>query len=355
MNTSKQVVAMMGLMMLLVVSLFLYLLNEGNRQGAALEEVTERNAERGARLFVQNCRSCHGLGGLGPEDEPAGFGAKLNSPAFLVFSDASDHVYVFDAGRDEIVRRDVSDLEPTSAGVAAGIRGFLADTIACGRTNTFMPSWSERFGGPLSDTQINHLVTMITNARWDLVEEIGHEVDEESGLTAAEIIVSDLSALSITRSNCGQYTGDQAQNFRARDPFAPPGAATAAPTATPAAATTAAPAGGAVVEVSLTEFSLTPAVDAAAAADGITFQVSNDGVVTHEFVVIRSDAAPDALPLAAGVVDESQVEVMGRIDQWPGEGETREATFSLTPGRYLLICNLVTHYQLGMTAAFSVE
>ena len=132
-------------------------------------------------------------------------------------------------------------------------------------------------------------------------------------------------------------------------------AATPAPTASPAATTAAAPAGGAVVEVSLTEFSLTPAVDAAAAAGGITFQVSNVGVVPHEFVVIRSDAAPDALPQAAGVVDESQVEVMGRIDQWPGEGETREATFSLTPGRYLLICNLVGHYQLGTTAAFTVE
>ena len=352
MNTGKQVNVMIGLLLVLVIVLGGYLLNENNRQDEALRDITERNAERGARLFVQNCRTCHGLRGLGVEDDPAGFGAKLNSPAFLVLSDATDHVYVYDGERDEIVRRDVSNLEPTSVGVADGIRDFLGDTIACGRTNTLMPPWAQRFGGSLSDTQVDQLVILITNGRWDLVEEEAHEADEESGLAPDEIVVADFSSLTATKSNCGQFTGPAAQVFRARDPFAtaPPPAATATPEPTETVAPP--PPGGPAVAVSLTEFAI--AADDLAEADGVTFRVANDGAVSHEFVVIRSDAAPDALAIAAGVADESQLDVVGRIGQWPG-GETREGTFELTPGAYLLICNLPGHYQLGMTVAFTAE
>ena len=82
--------------------------------------------------------------------------------------------------------------------------------------------------------------------------------------------------------------------------------------------------------------------------------MANDGALEHEFVVVRSDLAVDALPQAGGAVDESQIEVVGRIEQWPG-GETKEATFSLTAGSYVLICNIPGHYQLGMRAAFRVQ
>lgn len=340
MNTGKQVNVMIGLLFLLLLVLGGYFLNEGNRQQQALEDITERNAERGARLFVQNCRGCHGLTGLGPEDDPPGFGAKLNSSAFLILREGNEF-----------------GLDPTAAGEATGIRKFLFDTISCGRTGTFMPVWSQRFGGPLSELQIDNIVVMITNVRWDLVAIESVEADEVAGLTEEEVrasVVSDPSALSVTQSNCGQYSGADAQSFRARDPFsAEPPSATA--TAPPAATTATAPpaAGGEVVEISLTEFGL--AVTAGSAeADGVTFRVSNDGAIAHELVIVRSDLAVDALPQAGGAADESQLEVVGRIDQWPG-GESREATFSLAAGQYILICNLPGHYQLGMRAAFTVQ
>ncbi len=337
MNTGKQVNAMIGLLFLTVVVVGGYFLNEGNRLSDAREDVTERNAERGARLFVQNCRTCHGLSGLGPEDDPPGFGTKLNSPAFLILGEDNQF-----------------GLEATPSGEADGVRRFLTDTISCGRTGTFMTPWLERFGGSLSDMQIRNIVTMITNARWDFVEHEGIEADEESELSPAEIVVSDPSALSVTQSNCGQFGGAAAQEFRSRDPFATGAAPAPAATATPAATAAPAPAGGEVVEVSLTEWAIEPAVGMAE-ADGVTFRVANEGAILHEFVVIRSDAAPDGLPQAAGVADESQLDVVGRIDQWPGGGDVREATFSLAAGKYLLICNLPGHYQLGMTVVFTVE
>ena len=89
-------------------------------------------------------------------------------------------------------------------------------------------------------------------------------------------------------------------------------------------------------------------------ADGVTFRVANDGAVLHNFVVIRTDAAADALPVAGAAVDEGAVDVVGRIDDLFG-GDTRDATVTLTPGNYVLICNIPGHYQLGMTAAFTVE
>ena len=339
MNTGKQVNAMIGLLFLTLLILGAYTINEGTRQADATEEITERNAGRGAKLFVQNCRGCHGLEGLGPEGDPFGVGPKLNSTAFLVLTENNEF-----------------GLSATPAGAAQGIRTFLYDTIACGRTNTFMPKWAESFGGSLSDQQINNIVTMITNGRWDLVEEESHHADEVAGLTEEEIrdlVISDPSTLSITQSNCGQYSGADAQAFRTRDPFSD-APATAAATAEPTAAATQAPVAsdGPVVTAAMSEFMIT--ADASADANGVTFRVTNKGAIAHEFVVIKSDAGVGDLPQAGGVVDESQVEVVGRIDQYAG-GETREATFNLTPGNYLLICNLPGHYQLGMSAAFTAN
>lgn len=213
MNTSKQVNAMIGLLFLVSVFFAVNVLNEPNRQDTAIEEQTEIFAERGAEIFVQNCRSCHGLDGLGPEE--GAIAPALNTPAFLILGE--DNAF----GADE-----------TPVGVAGDIRGFLGNTIACGRTNTVMPVWSEQFGGSLSDRQIDYLVTLITEGRWDLVEELGHENDthQDPELTRDDII-SDGSGLSPTTENCGQFNGITARPFRERDPFVKSGDATE--TATP--------------------------------------------------------------------------------------------------------------------------
>ena len=376
MNTGKQINIMIGLLLATVLLLGGYLVNEGNRQDDARREQTERNAERGARLFAQNCRVCHGLEGLGPEGDPAGFGAKLKSEAFLILGESTD-------GDDierlaEVFDISIGDFEPTLEGAAAGIRGFLFDTIACGRRGTFMPSWSLNFDGPLSDLQMNNIVTMIVNGRWDLIDEVAEEVDEAAGLSVEAfmaddpglseeqaheqvetavraIVVTDPSALSVTENNCGQFSSDTAQEFRARDPFAtgtpPPDTGTLPPdtgTLPPPP-----PGDGPVVEVSLQEFRVTLAVDTVG-ADGVTFRVANDGAVLHNFRIIRTDVAADALPLSGVIVDEGAVDVVGRIDDLFG-GDTRDATVTLTPGNYVLICNIPGHYQLGMTTALTVE
>ena len=426
MNTSKQINVMIGLLFVTFVVLSAYLLNEGNRLDEETEEITERNAERGARLFVRNCRTCHGL-----EGEGAAIGPAINADAFLVFGEDNE------LGIDE-----------TPAGEAEGVRTYLRETIECGRPGTFMPTWALRVGGTLSDQQVNHLVTLITNDPtgkkdfWELVVEEGDHADEEqfgpvleresatagvlgarfgreptldevqnpdiallvhadgralADLTAEkraefeeqadalpedaqfeltaeeretfgreptieeirersrqETVVTDPSALSANTQACGTFTAETKADFRGRDPF---GEGTPEPTATPPADGTATstppPAGGPGVAVGLAEWSVTaaqPSVD----ADGVTFNVTNAGAVAHEFVVIRSDLPADGLPVAGGRGDESGLDVVGRIPEFAG-GTSASMTFDLTPGNYVLICNIPGHYGLGMATTLTVE
>lgn len=199
MNTSKQVNVMIGLLFLTVAVLALYFLNEENRQAAALEHQTERVAERGARIFVDNCRSCHGLEGDG------GIGQALNRPAFLILGEHNEFGLPATPGLGA----------PDNPG-ADEITAFLGDTIRCGRAGTFMPAWSDEFGGTLSDTQIGQLVTLITTGRWDLVREIGHESDAETGLSIEELVFVSSDGLKLTGENCGQYNAIEALRYRNR-------------------------------------------------------------------------------------------------------------------------------------------
>ena len=91
-------------------------------------------------------------------------------------------------------------------------------------------------------------------------------------------------------------------------------------------------------------------------AGTVTFNVSSDGAIFHNLIVVATDLAPDGLPVdgALFAVDEQQVEVVASTaDLDPGD--TEELTVDLAAGDYVLICNIPTHYSAGMTVAFTVE
>ena len=108
-----------------------------------------------------------------------------------------------------------------------------------------------------------------------------------------------------------------------------------------------------------------PEQDSAPAGE-VTFNVGNVGPEdTHEFVIFRTDLAPDALPTAPdGSVDEEGegVELIDEIEDI-AVGATPTLTVSLDAGSYVLICNIVedegdetiVHYQQGMWTGFTVE
>jgi uncharacterized cupredoxin-like copper-binding protein len=124
------------------------------------------------------------------------------------------------------------------------------------------------------------------------------------------------------------------------------------------------PSGGSTtVNVTLSEWAIL-LDQSSAPAGNVTFAVTNDGPdEVHEFVIIKTDLAANALPTddtgavieeADGLTPVDEVEDMAT-------GATEDLTVNLEAGSYVMICNIYTtdthqaHYAMGMRAAFTVE
>jgi len=117
------------------------------------------------------------------------------------------------------------------------------------------------------------------------------------------------------------------------------------------------------VDVALQEFSVTPAQDSAPAGS-VTFAVTNAGPgEVHEFVVLKTDLAPDALPTDENGAAKEEAEGIEGVDEIEdlAVGDSRSLTVDLDPGSYVLVCNIwdpeqqQAHYRLGMRSAFTVS
>ncbi len=117
--------------------------------------------------------------------------------------------------------------------------------------------------------------------------------------------------------------------------------------------------GGGGVKATLQDFSITLDSDSAPAGE-VTFNIQNDGPSLHEFVVFKTDLAPDALPTVeeegVPVVDEEGegVELVDEVEDI-AVGDSADLTVNLDAGSYVIICNIVAHYQQGMYTGFTSE
>jgi uncharacterized cupredoxin-like copper-binding protein len=115
--------------------------------------------------------------------------------------------------------------------------------------------------------------------------------------------------------------------------------------------------GGDTVHVSLSEWGISPAHGEAfeAQAGEMVFEIHNDGAAPHDLKVIKTDLAPDALPIADGVVDqEAAGEIIGGVDPIPS-GDIYVEPYDLDAGSYVIICTIPGHYQQGMQAELTVQ
>jgi uncharacterized cupredoxin-like copper-binding protein len=130
-------------------------------------------------------------------------------------------------------------------------------------------------------------------------------------------------------------------------------------------ATSPAPTRATSVSVTLQEFAVLPSV-ASVPAGTVTFVVKNTGPDdVHEMVVVRTDLDADALPVdkdGKAAEEGTGITSIGETGDI-AVGETKEASFELQPGKYVLICNIVqtepdgsleSHYKVGMRTAFTV-
>jgi uncharacterized cupredoxin-like copper-binding protein len=113
--------------------------------------------------------------------------------------------------------------------------------------------------------------------------------------------------------------------------------------------------GGGGVGVTLADYSVSLDSTSLSAGD-VTFNVTNDAGQVHEFVVVQTDLAEDALPLDdGGDVDEESTEI-SPVDEIEDiePGTSPSLAVTLEAGSYVALCNLPGHYEQGMHAAFTV-
>lgn len=133
------------------------------------------------------------------------------------------------------------------------------------------------------------------------------------------------------------------------------GSNSATSTATSAASGAGGGGGGTTVNITETEFKI-EADTTSAPAGQVTFNIKNNGTIAHEFVVVKTDDAASALPVASGVSEVNEDQLNGideKEDIAPGTSVT--LTVNLEAGHYALICNVEGHYASGMHLDFTVS
>jgi uncharacterized cupredoxin-like copper-binding protein len=117
---------------------------------------------------------------------------------------------------------------------------------------------------------------------------------------------------------------------------------------------------GGGVGATLKDFSIT-LDETSAAAGEVPFNIQNDGPSAHEFVVFKTDLAPDALPMTEdengiAIVDEegAGVEAVDEVEDINPD-TSADLKVTLDAGGYVIICNLPDHYQQGMHVGFTAS
>ena len=106
-----------------------------------------------------------------------------------------------------------------------------------------------------------------------------------------------------------------------------------------------------VTMASPTEFTMKPSVTSVKAGK-VTFKVTNKGKMTHEMVVIKTNAAPGKIPVKNGVASEAgAVGETGDV----AAGKTKTFTVTLKKGKYQLICNIPGHSPLFLLLPPSIS
>ena len=116
---------------MIAIGLLLYAMQEPDRLVQAAQLQTLTDLDEAMSLYAENCSVCHGLAGEGIGATPA-------------------------------LDRDALRLSDPDS---------LTKIISRGLFNTAMPAWNKTDGGPLSDYQINELVTLILQGDWQAVQD----------------------------------------------------------------------------------------------------------------------------------------------------------------------------------------
>ena len=185
MNTSKQINAMIALMLLLLLLMGIYTIWDPFRAEATADRTQLEIEERAAHTFARNCRSCHGNAGegrIGPALDPE---VRARNPELRNFADPA---------------------------ALQENQHIISDTLRCGRIGTLMPPWALDQGGSLIDEQIRQLTFLITSPTehaWEHVAEVSAEENETVPLPEISEITAGAVPTGATNYVCGQRAPEQ--------------------------------------------------------------------------------------------------------------------------------------------------
>jgi len=111
--------------------------------------------------------------------------------------------------------------------------------------------------------------------------------------------------------------------------------------------------GGSQVVAELADYKITLTAPSVKAGT-IKIGVRNLGTMEHSFQVLKTDLPPDKLPVDGASAKAKEDGKVGEIPSIPA-GKSAAVTIDLTPGKYVFICNVAGHYQLGMHTEFAVQ
>jgi len=117
---------------------------------------------------------------------------------------------------------------------------------------------------------------------------------------------------------------------------------------------------GATLTIKMGDFYFSPK-NATAKAGLTTIEAPNEGNMEHELVLFKTNMDPAKLPTEAnGDIDEEKLDKSEAAEE-AGEiadvepGETKSEKFKLTPGKYVMFCNVPGHYAQGMYGTLTVS
>jgi uncharacterized cupredoxin-like copper-binding protein len=112
---------------------------------------------------------------------------------------------------------------------------------------------------------------------------------------------------------------------------------------------------GGTVQIRMGDYFYSPKDATAATAGKVRIAVANSGELPREMVLARTNADPSQLPTKPdGSVNEDALNSPGEIaDVAPGR--TKSGSIELTPGRYVMFCNVPGHYAAGMYGTLTVK
>jgi uncharacterized cupredoxin-like copper-binding protein len=114
-------------------------------------------------------------------------------------------------------------------------------------------------------------------------------------------------------------------------------------------------AGSTSIDATMTDFVFSPDVWSVAAGEEITIDLTNDGSVEHEWVILQ-----DGVQIASEAdLPETEEELLSDFVYWEDEvepGDSKTLTFTApTAGTYQVICAIETHFDAGMEGELVAE